>query len=245
MELVFFYINQTPSKFIEKKGFNFSANYNFYVEYTDGTYVLKQKKCKNQLPSHFFDEQGCITNITAIVGENGAGKTTLLTMLSNYFGGIRDNVHVPAYLNYYEKVYVKEKILAIYLEKSELVCYHNLDAFENDVGIKEHCLHQGSVGLADIIKNRSFKDISRICISNSMYALENEVSIYGSISKISLNPKALSLLKNGFYEKKCRNKTVYAGDYDEIQEMVCRKKKLINFSKFWICYICSLFMRRI
>lgn len=41
MELVFFYINQTSSKFIEKKGFNFSANYNFNVEYFDGRYVLK------------------------------------------------------------------------------------------------------------------------------------------------------------------------------------------------------------
>lgn len=44
MELVFFYINQTSSKFIEKKGFNFSANYNFNVEYFDGRYVLKQNE---------------------------------------------------------------------------------------------------------------------------------------------------------------------------------------------------------
>ena len=81
MELVFFYINQTSSKFIEKKGFNFSANYNFNVEYFDGRYVLKQNECNVRLPEYFFDDKGCIANITAIVGENGAGKTTLLNQI--------------------------------------------------------------------------------------------------------------------------------------------------------------------
>ena len=61
MELVFFYINQTSSKFIEKKGFNFSANYNFNVEYFDGRYVLKQNECNVRLPEYFFDDKGCIT----------------------------------------------------------------------------------------------------------------------------------------------------------------------------------------
>ena len=78
-------------------GFNFSANWKFYVEYIDGKYVLKQKACKNTLPSYFFDEQRCITNITAIVGENGAGKTTLLNMLSDYYGSVKDKKHDSAY----------------------------------------------------------------------------------------------------------------------------------------------------
>ena len=69
LELIFFYINQTSSKFIEKKGINFSANYDFYVEYSNGKYVLKQNACKDLLPENFFDEQECITNVTAIVGE--------------------------------------------------------------------------------------------------------------------------------------------------------------------------------
>ena len=88
LELVFFYINQTSSKFIEKTGFNFSANWKFYVEYIGENYVLRQKACKEILPQNFFDEQGCITNITAIVGENGSGKTTLLNMLLDYHGSV-------------------------------------------------------------------------------------------------------------------------------------------------------------
>lgn len=105
MELVFFYINQTSSKFIEKKGINFSANYDFYVEYSNGKYVLKQNVCKDLLPENFFDEQEYITNVTAIVGENGAGKTTILDMLSNYQGSVKDKEYDPIYDNYFREKY--------------------------------------------------------------------------------------------------------------------------------------------
>ena len=207
VELVFFYINQTSSKFIEKRGFNFSSNYNFYVEYIDGKYVLKQKVCKNLFPKDFFDEQGCITNITAIVGENGAGKTTLLNMLSDYYGSVKDQDHDSVYDNYFTEKYEEDKTLAIYLEESELVCYHNIDNFRNEAGIKECYLQQGSAELADIVRNnKSFENISKICISNNMYALEDGVSTHESISKISLNVNSLKILKSIFYKKKCRKK---------------------------------------
>ena len=150
LELVFFYINQASSKFIEKTGFNFSANYNFSVEYNDGKYVLKQNVCKNLLPTDFFDRQKCITNITAVVGENGSGKTTLLTMLSDYYGSIKDQNHDSVYDNYFAEKYEKDKTLVIYLEESELVCYHNIDNFWNESEIKECYLQQGSAELADI-----------------------------------------------------------------------------------------------
>ena len=113
MELVFFYINQTASKFIEKKGFNFSSNYYFFVDYIDGKYILKQKESKTILPKDFFDKYGCITNITAIVGENGAGKTTLLNMLSNYYGSVKSKKHDSAYDNYFMQKYEKDRTIAI------------------------------------------------------------------------------------------------------------------------------------
>lgn len=232
LELVFFYINQASSKFIEKTGFNFSSNYNFYVEYIDGKYVLKQKACNNQLPKNFFDEQGCITNITAIVGENGAGKTTLLTMLSDYYGSVKDQDHDSVYDNYFAEKYEEDKTLAIYLEESELVCYHNIDNFGNEAGIKECYLQQGSAELADIVRNnKSFENISKICVSNSMYALEDGVSTHESISKISLNVNSLKTLKSIFYKKKCRKSTSGAGGYYEIQDIVCNVKKANEFQQ--------------
>lgn len=232
MELIFFYINQTSSKFIEKKGFNFSANYNFYIEYIDGKYILKQKTCNTQLPKDFFDEQGCITNITAIVGENGAGKTTLLNKLSNYCGNVKNLEHSSEYDNYFMEKYEQDKTLAIYMEESGLVCYHNIDNFQNEVGIEAYYLQQGSAELADIINdNEAFENISRICISNSMYALEDGVSIHQSISKISLNVKSLKTLKYIFYNKKCRKKTSCVGGYYEIQDIVCNSKEVDEFQQ--------------
>lgn len=232
LELVFFYINQASSKFIEKTGFNFSANYNFYVEYIDGKYVLKQNVCKNLLPTDFFDRQKCVTNITAIVGENGAGKTTLLNMLSDYYGSVKDKEHDSVYDNYFMEKYEKDKKLAIYREDAELVCYHNLDNFVNETEVKEVCLQQGSPELAEIIRdNKAFENISKICISNSMYSLEDGVSTHESISKISLNVNSLKTLKSIFYKKKCRKETFCVGGYYEIQDIVCYVKKANEFQQ--------------
>lgn len=81
MELLYLYINLSEREFIEKKGFNFSPNYNFEVNYQNGTYILSSNKRNDWVPDGFFDGDGCISNITAIVGENGSGKTTLLVSI--------------------------------------------------------------------------------------------------------------------------------------------------------------------
>ena len=232
MELIFFYINQSTSKFIEKTGFNFSANYKFYVEYINGKYVLKQKASKNLVPTDFFDSQKCVENITAIVGENGAGKTTLLNRLSDYCGSVKDKKHDPIYDKFFAEKYEEDKILVIYREESELVCYHNLDNFTNETEVKEVYLQQGSQELEEIVRdNKAFKNISKICISNSMYSIEDGVSTHGSISKISLNVNSLKTLKSIFYRKKCRRETSCAGGYYEIQDIVCDAKRVNEFQQ--------------
>lgn len=232
MELVFFYINQTSSKFIEKKGFNFSPNYNFFVEYIDGKYILKQKACEKLLPEKFFDEQGCITNITAIVGENGAGKTTLLNKLSDYYGCVKNEEHDPAYDIFFRQKYEEDKALSIYLEESELICFHNIDNLGNETEVKEYYLHQGSDELAEIIRdNKAFENISKICISNSMDCVDDGVSTHESIGKISLNVNSLNTLKSIFYRKKCYRKASCAGGYYEIQDIVCNAKKANEFQQ--------------
>lgn len=232
MELVFFYVNQSSSKFIEKVGFNFSANYNFYVDYIDGKYILKQKTCKKTLPPDFFDDQKCITNITAIVGENGAGKTTLLNMLSNQHVSVKKKHPNPAYDDYFTEKYEEDKVLSIYIENDKLICYHNIDNFVNQTEVKEYYLQQGSAKLAEIMRNnQSFNNISKICISNSMYSLEGGVSTDKSISQITLNVNSLKTLKNIFYKKICKRSNSCAEGYYEIQDIICSEKKANDFQQ--------------
>ncbi|MBD5087981.1 MAG: AAA family ATPase [Clostridiales bacterium] len=232
MELVFFYVNQSSSKFIEKKGFNFSPNYNFYVEYTEGKYVLKQRECKTKLPKGFFDEKLCIMNITAIVGENGSGKTTLLNRLSNYNGSVKDQDHNKEYEDFFNERYEKDKIISIYLEESELICYHNIENLQNKTGIRSSYLYQDSVELMQIVRDSTgFENISKICLSNSMYALEDGVSTNQSISKISLNVNSLKTLKGIFYQKKCRKVSSCAGGYYAFQDILCHSKKVNEFQQ--------------
>ena len=54
MELVFLYVNLSRSKFIEKRGFNFSPNYNFEVNYKDGWYELSENKQKKRYQMIFL-----------------------------------------------------------------------------------------------------------------------------------------------------------------------------------------------
>lgn len=232
LELVFFYINQTSSKFIEKTGFNFSANWKFYVEYIGENYVLRQKACKEILPQNFFDEQGCITNITAIVGENGSGKTTLLNMLLDYHGSVKHKKPNSIYNDYFMEKYEKDKTLAIYLEEGDLVCYHNIDNFVNETKVREVYLQQGSLELAEIVRdNKAFENISKISVSNSMYSLDEGVSTHESIGKISLNVNSLKTLKSIFYKKKCKKDPQCVGEYYEIQDIVCNAKKENEFQQ--------------
>ena len=110
MELIFFYIAESETGFIQKTGFNFSSRYKFSVENINGKYRLKDEKCDGALPDNFFDEEGCVTNVTAIVGANGSGKTTLLKELLNDSS--------------------RSKVLSIYQDDTQLKCYHNMNNLE-------------------------------------------------------------------------------------------------------------------
>ena len=127
---------------------------------------------------------------------------------------------------------VQDKTIAIYLDDAKLVCYHNIDNFENETNVEAIFLYQGSTELMNIVKNnRAFENVSKICLSNSMYSLEDGVSTHRSISKIALNVNSLKTLKNIFYKKKCRNVSSCAGGYYEFQDILCNVKSVNEFQQ--------------
>lgn len=228
MELLYLYINLSEREFIEKKGFNFSPNYNFEVNYQNGTYILSSKKQNDCVPNGFFDGDGCISNITAIVGENGSGKTTLLDYI--LYSGIvsqpdKDKKHYDFFI---DKFKYREQI-AVYKDKDKLVCYHNMKNFISLGDIECIDITKDSKVYSNMLKNNDgFKNITKISITNSLYS-KSVVSTHGCLDTITLNPNSINTLKQSFYKKSLGlDNALYGGFYD-IPVIVSEYKSIGDF----------------
>ena len=193
MELIFLYINHSKTGFIKKQGINLNPHYCFEVTYENGVYTLNQKKKSEVKDCNFFDETGCISNVTAIVGENGSGKTTLLNQFMISYGGVKENIIGREIYNFnrYEDV----KRIAIYVENGDVIIFHNIENLNVSQNLKdkEHYLYKGSKELSSIIKeNKEFENISRFFITNNYLGeMANTISIHDSISDIYMNISSL------------------------------------------------------
>ncbi len=245
MELLFLFINQTDNGFIEKQGFNFSPNYKFEVIVEEDIYVLRQDKVDKKIPNYFFDDTGCISNVTAIVGENGSGKSTLLSELSSLFFSVKDEDHTPAYNDYYAERYVKEIRAAVFIENGELVCYHNIDRFKNRTSVRTVYLYQGSPVFQKMVQNNEgCENISKIYLTNSMYSIGNNVSTDSYISRILLNVDALNTLKDIFYKGDIKRNRFVDGGYSSYIDLCRSQKKANDFQQILdILYIGAMYER--
>lgn len=245
MELIFLFINQTEQGFIEEQGFNFSPNYKFEVIVEGDTYVLTQDKCNKKIPKYFFDDTGCISNVTAIVGENGSGKSTLLHELSHLFIRVKDEDHIPAYNDYFAERYTKEIRAAVFMENGEFVCYHNIDRFINRTSIRTAYLYQSSPIFQKMVDNKvGYENISKIYLTNSMYSIENNLSTDGCINRILLNVEALNTIKNEFYKGKIKKNHFADGGYFSYIDLCQSQKKANDFQQVLdILYIGAMYGR--
>ncbi|MBR4291064.1 MAG: AAA family ATPase [Oscillospiraceae bacterium] len=80
MELLYVWIGENESGFIQNQGFHFSPEYRFTMEFnkTEGIYYLD---CIHKEDSLNIWNTGNLCGLTAVVGENGTGKTTLIKSL--------------------------------------------------------------------------------------------------------------------------------------------------------------------
>ena len=89
MHLVYLYINDF--RCLKRASFNFDLNYTFEV--TDHLVCLKHEREKKMDLESFFTmgervDDGCVSNISVIVGPNGSGKTTLAFVLQQLSRGV-------------------------------------------------------------------------------------------------------------------------------------------------------------
>lgn len=86
MELLYIWINEDETGFIQQQGFNFSPNYHFemkVIETNDDGKPTYELTCTENPNYPNVWKTGNIVNLTAVVGENGSGKSALLRYISN------------------------------------------------------------------------------------------------------------------------------------------------------------------
>ncbi len=246
MELIFLYINHSKTGFIKKQGINLNPHYCFEVTYENGVYTLNQKKKSEVKDCNFFDETGCISNVTAIVGENGSGKTTLLNQFMISYGGVKENIIGREIYNFnrYEDV----KRIAIYVENGDVIIFHNIENLNVSQNLKdkEHYLYKGSKELSSIIKeNKEFENISRFFITNNYLGeMANTISIHDSISDIYMNISSLHTLKGDFFGKEYLRYKGFNGQLFAFSDMLMSKRPDEFVQQFIDCiYLKNVILR--
>ena len=80
MELLYVWIGENDSGFIQNQGFHFSPEYRFEMDFLEdeGSYYLD---CIHNEDHLNVWKTGNLCGLTAVVGENGTGKTTLIKSL--------------------------------------------------------------------------------------------------------------------------------------------------------------------
>lgn len=246
MELIFLYINHSKTGFIEKQGINLNSHYCFEVTYENGVYTLNQKKKSEVKDCNFFDETGCISNVTAIVGENGSGKTTLLNQFMISYGGVKENVIGREIYNFNR--YEDAKRIAIYVENGDIIIFHNIENLNMSQNLKdkEHYLYKGSKELSSIIKeNKEFENISRFFITNNYLGeMTNSISIHDSVSDIYMNLSSLHTLKGDFFGKEYLRYKGFNGQLLAFSDMLMSKRPDEFVQQFIDCiYLKNLILR--
>lgn len=228
MELLYLYINLSEREFIEKKGFNFSPNYNFEVNYQNGTYILSSNKRNHWVPDGFFDGDGCISNITAIVGENGSGKTTLLDYIL-YSGIVSKPDKDKKYYDFFIDKFKYREQISVYKDKGRLVCYHNVGNVISIDNIDCIDITKDSKELSNmLINNDGYKNMTKIAITNSLYS-KSVVSTHGCLDTITLNPNSINTLKQSFYKKSLGLDNALNGGFYDIPVIVSEYKSIGDF----------------
>ena len=86
---------------LEKAGFQLDKNYEF--EYYSEENRVKISDCKSDLSKKFWEKDGRIVDIYAVVGDNGRGKTTFLRTIMDIF----NQIYPPEWLS--EEEYLRKK----------------------------------------------------------------------------------------------------------------------------------------
>lgn len=212
MELLYIWIEEDQTGFIQKQGFNFSPNYRFEMKAcADGCYELF---C-TEMPEHCnVWNAGSIINLTAVVGENGSGKSSLLRYLAYTSGMPIDSVLRP-----FKSASV---MVRVYRINNTVVIIYNCpdDKLKNQTKFQMvPSTYQNRYQVEALLGNQS-----RIYLTN---ALSRSKSIGASSVEqkvIVFSPSENNIRCGEFFRKTCGLKMAdnLPGRFKDIQEAIVR-----------------------
>lgn len=257
MELIYIWINRNKNGFIENQEFNFYGEHQFKLEVlTEASgYHLSYNEMLTQLGSKLYDN-GCVRNLTAIVGENGSGKTTVLKAI--YHGSCRpyqETTDKPGYQRMNDENTEIAKTICIYRFGEEIRIFHNLDSgkFSNETPFIDYSMNKTSTDEQKKQLKHFDNGQTIVYLSNSQYAHDiHDDYPYGyqtclNANKISLTTESLKTISKKFYKKIVQYpKKTQANRYYNLQEILIQNKTSQDFQQICdILYYHSLCSNRL
>lgn len=199
MKLLYIWMAEGATDYIQNKGLNLSVEHRFLMQ-TDGE---KYKLTHEDTGGYDLWKQGNIIGLTAIIGENGSGKTTLFRSI--YTNSLLPNLEKndEAYSRYFKDQNRKRRCLLIYefQEENEILVYHNLPSFSNETSYQ--VLDMNALdSVSRITVMAQLEQQTKVYFTNSNYCEGFDgVNTHGSLNGICLTPSSLSTISTLFYKK--------------------------------------------
>ena len=209
MELLYIWANRSKDEQIIREGFNFSPEYNFFIEIQENTFSIKNDSNWRGKPSVFKSD--IISNVTAIVGKNGTGKTSLLDYIyhTDATGFTPRDTPEYAELDEYERS-VSECVLIYEVDGTPRI-YHTMSDYDviNDDGFEIIDMNT-EIYNAVMEDTNSYANMFKIYLSNSSYTRDgfNSRMLSNQTKMISLIPETILSLSKTYYNLVVNTRTL-------------------------------------
>lgn len=234
MELLYIWINEDETGFIQQQGFNFSPNYHFemkVIETNDDGKPMYGLFCTENPDYPNVWKTGNVVNLTAVVGENGSGKTALLGYLENILLLPILPENRPEYVGSTNEKNKKYKTLLIYSFSGTIHIFHNFSSgeFNNGTDYKEVNINEQDYNEVATMLNRQ----TRVYMTNGLAYSCSVQESNKYVSRMVFSSEKNKAMAQIFYGKKnmIRTDVLPSKKFFSMQKLIASCKLATDFEQ--------------